>query len=390
VAAAPLLGPALAQPSPDRLPTPGPSHVLQSQLVQVRAEAVPLSAPEGFRVQIAADGLSMPREMAALPSGALLVVESAAGRVRALADRNGDGAFEEKVTWAEELTRPYGILFRRGFVYVANTDSVVRFPLQPDGTAGRREEVVPRLRYLGQDLFDGGHWTRDLLFSRDGERLFVSIGSKSNVDAGEPEGRAAILAYDSHGGNPRLYATGLRNPVSIALRPGSDEIWATVNERDGLGDDLVPDYVTAVKEGGFYGWPFFYIGGHPDPRRAGERPELSERVLVPDVLIQAHSAPLGLAFYEAKAFPERYHGGLFIGLHGSWNRKPLAGYKVAFLPFREGRPAPPLEDFLVGFIKNPETGEVFGRPVAPFVDASGSLLVSDDGAGRIWRVTYRP
>jgi glucose/arabinose dehydrogenase len=328
----------------------------------------------------------MPREMAQLPTGELLVVESGAGRVRQLVDGDGDGQVDSHRVWIEGLNRPYGIVLRDGAVTIANTDSIVRFRVGPDGGAAGKETIVPSLELDGKALEPKGHWTRDVLFSRDGSHMFVSVGSRSNNDADEPRGRAAILAYDVATLTPRLYASGLRNPVSIALRPGTDELWATVNERDQLGNDLVPDYVTRVREGGFYGWPWYYIGAHPDPRWAGERPDLARQVIVPDVLIPAHSAALGLAFYDAQRFPERYRGGLFVGLHGSWNRQPLTGYAVGFVPFRDGKPAGPMEDFLTGFVKDADTGEVYGRPVAPFVAADGALLVSDDGAGRIWRI----
>lgn len=371
------------------LPTPGPSFVLRSQLVDVPAAAVPLRVPPGFRITAWAEGLEMPREMAQLPGGDLLVVESRAGRVQRLADRDGDGRAETRTLWADGLTRPYGILVRAGWVYIANNDSIVRVRIEPDDAAGVREVLVPNLSYDGVALHPAGHWTRDILFSRDGRRMFVSVGSASNNDVGEPAGRAAILVYEA-GGKPNLYATGLRNPVSMALRPGSSEMWVTVNERDRLGNDLVPDYVTSVRPGGFYGWPYYYLGGHPDPRWADTLPGSApppESVVVPDVLLPAHGAALGLTFYDAAYFPERYRGGLFVGLHGSWNRAPLAGYAVVFIPFRGDRPSGPPEDFVTGFIKDADTGAVYGRPVAPFVAADGSLLISDDGAGRIWRVT---
>jgi len=371
-----------------RLPTPGESKSLRSQHVKVPAEQMSLRVPDGFRVRLFAEDLVKPREMELLPSGDLLVVESAAGRVRRLADRDGDGRAEISEEWTTGLTRPYGIVFRDGFVYVGNTDSIVRFPVGESEKAGERQDVIAPLQYEGKDLFGKGHWTRDILFSRDGGTLYVAVGSRSNNSDDEPIGRAAILRYDADGTNPRLFATGLRNPVSIAWRPGSDEMWTTVNERDGLGNDLVPDYVTSVKEGGFYGWPFYYIGKNPDPRHAGKRPELADQVIVPDVLIQSHSAALGLAFYEGTQFPERYRGGLFVGLHGSWNRDPIVGYKVVFIPFRGGKPAGLPEDFLTGFIKDRKTGEVYGRPVAPFVLRDGSLLVSDDDGGRVWKIEY--
>lgn len=369
------------------LPTPGPSKVLPSSLVEAPAAAVPLRVPPGFRVALFAEGLMKPREMAQLPDGDVLVVETSAGRVRRLGDRDGDGRAEAERVWVDGLSRPYGILLRDGWVYVANDDSIVRFRLGADGDAAGREVVVANIELDGKKLYPRGHWTRDVLFSRDGARMYVAVGSLSNNDADEPRGRATVLVYE--GGTPRVFASGLRNPVSLALRPGSDEVWTTVNERDRLGNDLVPDFVTSLRDGGFYGWPFWYIGAHADPRYAAAMPAgapPAHTVLVPDVLLPAHSAALGLTFYAADRFPARYHGGLFVGLHGSWNRDPLTGYAVAFIPFRDGRPAGPPEPFLDGFIKDADTGAVYGRPVAPFVAADGALLISDDGAGRLWRV----
>lgn len=378
------------------LPTPGPVTVLRSTLVRTPAAHVPLRAPDGLRVSLVAEGLTTPREMAQLADGSLLVVESEVGHVRRLVDADGDGHAETLQPWTDGLKRPYGILLRDGWVYIGNNDSVVRIRVDPDGGAGERQVLVPSLELDGTKLYPKGHWTRDVLLSRDGRTLYVAVGSYSNNDDDEPAGRAAILAYDltpgpspdapPRVGAPRIHASGLRNPVSLAWRPGSDELWATVNERDGLGDDLVPDYVTSVRENGFYGWPFFYIGAYPDPRWIGQRPELATQTIVPDVLLQAHVAALGLAFYEATRLPERYRGGLFIGQHGSWNRKPLVGYSVAFVPFAGGKPSGPAEDFVSGFIKDAATGEVYGRPVAPFVARDGALLFSDDLAGRIWRV----
>jgi glucose/arabinose dehydrogenase len=383
-----LSGAPAAEQAAPVLPTPGASTVLRSRLASAPAAEVPLKVPPGFRVGLYAEGLSVPREMVQLASGDVLVVESGAGRVRRLRDRNGDGKAETAQTWVEGLKRPYGIAAHRGYVYVASAASVVRFIVSKYGRAGKPEEVIPLITYEGQELWGHGHWTRDILFSPDGHSLFLSVGSSSNNDDGEPKGRAAILRYDADGKNPRLYATGLRNPVSIAWRPGTDEMWTTVNERDRLGNDLVPDFVTHVQEGGFYGWPYFYIGPHPDPRHAGKHPELAATVIVPDVLIQAHSAALGIAFYQGEKFPAEYRGGLFVGLHGSWNRDPLVGYKVVWIPFRDGKPDGPPRDFLTGFIKDEHSGEVYGRPVAPFVLQDGSLLVSDDEVGRIWRVSW--
>ena len=373
------------------LPTPGASKVLHSRIVEL-PDPPPLRVPDGFRVTLWAAGLSLPRRMALLPSGDVLVVESASGRVRRLPDRNSDGRVDLKEVWANGLDRPYGIAMRHGYVYVANTNSVVRFPIRPDGSAGEKEPVIPDLVLGGKKIWQGGHWTRDILFSRDGNHLFVSVGSEGNNEDSDPKGRASILRYAADGSNPTLFATGLRNPVSIVWRPGSDELWTTVNERDGLGNDLVPDYTTHVTEGAFYGWPYYYLGPNRDPRYKNrtDLDALAATVVVPDVFIQSHSAPLGLAFYDAQKFPEHYRGGLFVGLHGSWNRSPLAGYKVVFIPFAGGKPSGPAEDFLTGFIKDEATGEVYGRPVAPFVMPDGSLLVSDDDGGRVWRITTAP
>lgn len=381
------------------LPTPGPSSVLRSSLVRRPAAEVPLRVADGLRVTVFAEGLSKPREMAQLADGSLLVVESDVGRIRRLFDTDGDGRAGRAEIWAENLNRPYGILLRDGWVWVGNNDSVVRFQVAADGRAGARQVIVPSLELDGVALYPKGHWTRDVLLSRDGRRLFVAVGSASNNDE-EPAGRAAILVYDLTPGStpdaapvagpPRVFASGLRNPVSLAWRPGSDELWTTVNERDGLGDDLVPDFVTSVREGGFYGWPYYYIGAHPDPRWVGARPELAERVIVPDVLLPAHGAALGLAFADGTRLPARWRDGLFVGLHGSWNRKPLAGYQLVFVPFADGRPSGPAQEVVGGFVRDATSGEVYGRPVAPFVAADGGLLFSDDLAGRIWRVDAAP
>lgn len=390
LAAGVAVHPAGGQAPPDllerRLPTPGPSKVLRSTLERVAAAEVPLRPPEGFRVELFAEGLSMPRELAVLPAGDVLVAESAAGRIARLRRPAAAGGPVRVEVWAETPAQPYGLLVRDGFVYAACNQAIVRFPLRSGDAAGPRETVIEPIAFDGE-TFPGGHWTRDILFSRDGSKLYVSVGSRSNNDDDEPPGRAAILEYAADRSRPRLYATGLRNPVSLALRPGSDEIWVTVNERDRLGNDLVPDFVTSVRPGGFYGWPYSYIGAHPDPRHAGKRPDLVARAIVPDILIQSHSAALGLAFNEGSSFPAEYRGGLFVALHGSWNRDPLTGFAVVWIPFRDGRPAGGPRDFLTGFIADAERGVVYGRPVAPLFLPDGSLLVSDDGAGRVWRVT---
>jgi len=386
--------PALAQSPAElilkRLPSPGPPTTLSNRLVKVPAASVPLRVPPGFHVGLFAEGLNTPREMALLPNGDLLVSETRANRIQRLLDPDRDGRADRAEVWLSRLNHPYGIAVHEGAVFVACTDAVWRVPVAADGRAGERS-LVAKLVYRGQNLFGAGHSTRDILFAPDGKRFFVSVGSRSNNADDEPAGRAAILEFSyPEPGEPRLFATGLRNPVSIALRPGTEEIWTTVNERDFLGNDLVPDYVTSVKPGGFYGWPYFYLGPNPDPAHKGKRPELASTVIVPDVWIQSHSAPLGLAFYTGSAFPEAYRGALFVGLHGSWNRDPLVGYKLIVVRFKQdGRPILNAEDFLTGFVKDASSGEVYGRPVAPFVMPDGALLLSDDGAGRIWRVSYQ-
>jgi len=350
-------------------------------------------APPGFVVELVASGLDNPRLIRVSPSGDLFVAESRPGRVRVVRPAQGGGKPDIR-TFAEDLYQPFGIAFwppgpSPRFVYVANTDSVVRFPyrsgdLQPSAPPETIVKGLPR----------GGHSTRDVVFSADGARMFVSVGSRSN--AGErrtyapwqsDEGRAVVLAFTPEGNNKQLYATGLRNCVGMAVQPATGELWCSVNERDGLGDDLVPDFVTRVREGAFYGWPWFYIGGNEDPRRVGEEPTLRQRVSVPDVLLQPHSASMELTFYNSGQFPAEYRGDIFAAFHGSWNRSRRTGYKVVRVLLKNGQPTGEYEDFLTGFVVNDST--VWARPVGVAVAQDGSLLVSEDGNGSIWRVTYR-
>jgi len=352
-------------------------------------------APQGFRVEEFQTGLSNPRLIRTAPNGDLFVAESRPGRVRVLRAKEGAGVAEVNEVFAAGLDRPFGIAFYPlgpdpRWVYVAETGRVVRFPYQNGDlkARGRLEVIVPDIPGGGL-LRGGGHWTRDVAFSNDGKRMFVSVGSHSNV-AEEPllseERRADILQYDPEGKSFRVYASGLRNAVGIAVHPETGQVWASVNERDGLGDDLVPDYITRVKEGGFYGWPWFYLGPHQDPRHAGAHPELKDKVVVPDVLLQSHSASLEMAFYTGRSFPSEYHGNAFAAEHGSWNRKRRTGYKVIRLPVKDGTPTGEYEDFLTGFVLSDES--VFGRPVGVAVGKDGSLFVSDDGGELIWRVTF--
>jgi glucose/arabinose dehydrogenase len=285
-----------------------------------------------------------------------------------------------------EISAPFGLAFHDGYLYVGNTASLVRYKYSNGDlkAQGEPEKLM--------NLPAGGHSTRNILFNRAGTKMYIAVGSQSNNDAGEDCRRAAILEFNPDGSGFRVYASGIRNPVGLALQPGTDIIWTAMNERDNLGDDLVPDYATSVKDGGFYGWPYSYIGSNYDPRYVGAFPDKVKKALVPDVLIPAHSAALGITFYTGTQFPQRYRNGGFVALHGSWNRSVASGYKVAFFPMTNGKPGP-LEDFLGGFITN--TGGVgtpiqrWGRPVGVTVARDGSLLVSDDASNRIWKISAR-
>jgi glucose/arabinose dehydrogenase len=361
-------------------------------IVERPANVLP-KAPPGFAVNEFASGLEGPRVIAIAPNGDIFVAESESHRVRVLRDTNNDGRADVNELFSKDLRQPFGIAFyplgpNPQFVYVANTGSVVRFPYKDgDLKAYAAPETIVANLSSGGRLTGGGHWTRDIVFSKDGKTLFVSVGSKSNVDDNDEEARRArIFSYSPDGKNERMYAWGLRNPVGLAIDPQTGALWASVNERDGLGDDLPPDYITRVIENGFYGWPWYYLGQHQDPRHEGKRPELAADVLVPDVLIQAHSASLDLTFYDATQFPAEYRNALFASQHGSWNRAKRTGYKVIMVPLEDGKATGAYDDFLTGFV-TPE-GDVWGRPVGVTVAKDGALLVSDDGSNTIWRVTY--
>ncbi len=357
-----------------------------------RPEGAWPKAPAGFKVSEFAGDLKKPRVLVTAPNGDIFVAESKANRVVVLRDADGDGQPELKETFAEGLNQPFGIAFyppgpSPKQIYIANTDGVVRLPYTEGQTKaeGKPERIV-ELSSGGQ-LAGGGHWTRDIVFSPDGTRLYVSIGSKSNVDDTEEEKeRARIFVTDPDGKNKRVFATGIRNPVGLAIHPETGELWTSVNERDEIGDNLVPDYITRVQEGGFYGWPWFYMGGNQDPRHEGKHPELKEKVITPDVILQAHSASLDMTFYDGKQFPATYRGHAFAAEHGSWNRARRTGYKVIRVPVEKGKATGEYEDFLTGFV-TPE-GDVWGRPVGVTVARDGALLVSDDTGNRIWRVSY--
>jgi glucose/arabinose dehydrogenase len=370
-----------------------PSVRNQPRVVR-RPEGAWPKAPEGFAVTEFATGLTEPRVIVRAPNGDLFLAESRANRVRILRDADGDGKPELNQVFATGLRRPFGIAFyppgpEPRYLYVGNTGSVVRFPYRNGEVkaTGDAETIVGDIPSGREQVGGGGHWTRDLEFSADGKVLFVAVGSRSNVsdDASEKR-RANILAFDPDGKNERVFAWGIRNPVGLAKHPETGQLWTSVNERDLLGDHLVPDYITHVEERGFYGWPWYYIGPNQDPRHGGKRPELKDKVIVPDVLVQSHSASLDLIFYDGELFPREYRNEIFAAEHGSWNRARRTGYKVIRVPMRGAKATGEYEDFLVGFV-TPD-GDVWGRPVGVAVAKDGSLMVTDDGSGTVWRVAY--
>jgi glucose/arabinose dehydrogenase len=346
--------------------------------------------PPGFRADVFAHDLLGPRLLRVSPSGDLFVAESQAGRVRVVRAEDGARAAASESIFASGLDRPFGIAFYPPghdpkWVYVAETNTVVRFPYADgDMTArGEAQTLVPSLTDP-----QGGHWTRDVAFSLDGKQMFISVGSESNVAEGDADerDRADVLVFDSEGRDKQVFASGIRNCVGLAVHALTGDLWCSTNERDGLGDDLVPDYITRVRRNGFYGWPWFYLGNHPDPRHAGERPELASTVTVPDVLLQAHSASLQMTFYDASSFPPRYRGAAFASLHGSWNRGKRTGPKVITVPLEGGAPTGEYEDFMTGFVVDDDA--VWARPVGVAVARDGALFVSDDGNGTIWRIAF--
>jgi glucose/arabinose dehydrogenase len=364
-------------------------------LVPRPSNAWPQALP-GFKVEQYATRLQNPREIRTAPNGDLFVAESDPGRVIVLRGISPDGKAGSLSVFATGLTLPFGIAFNPPgsdpkYIYVANTDSVVRFPYQNGDlkARGAAEIVVKQVPGFGR-LRGGGHWTRDLAFSPDGQKLFISVGSHSNVDDPDTHPaeyhRADILQTNPDGSDLRVYAWGIRNPVGITVNPQTGELWCSTNERDELGDNLPPDYITHVQEGGFYGWPWYYIGGHQDPRHQGKHFELKDKVIVPDVLLQAHDASLEMVFYEGTQFPAEYRGNAFAAEHGSWNKAVRTGYEVIRVPLQNGHATGEYEDFLTGFV-TPD-GNVWGRPVGVAMAQDGSLMVSDDGSNSIWRVSY--
>ena len=428
------------QPQPNKLPAIAAARPNRGALVEKPANAIPV-VPAGFTVSVYAE-MQAPRMMVYAPNGDLFVSSPAANNITVLRDANNDGVFESRSVYAGApaadpppvppantqktggpgatpgpppavnpgingpivgasapacvppppfnnrgpgtVAAPFGLAFHDGYLYVGNTGSLVRFKYT-NGDLKAQGEPEKLL-----DLPTGGHSTRNVIFNRAGTKMYVAVGSQSNNNAGEDCRRAAILEFNPDGSGYRVYASGIRNPVGLALQPGSDIIWTAMNERDNLGDDLVPDYATSVKDGGFYGWPYSYIGSNYDPRYVGAFPDLVKRAIVPDVLIPAHSAALGITFYTGTQFPQRYRNGGFVALHGSWNRATASGYRIAFFPMTNGKPGP-LEDFMTGFIVTDGEGGTpitrWGRPVGVTVAPDGSLLVSDDGSHKIWKIS---
>ena len=359
--------------------------------VVARPEGSWPQVPTGFRVQQYTAGLEDPRLIRTAPNGDFFVAESKAGDVRVFRGITGSGKPEQMAVFAAGLSRPFGINFYPPgpdpqWVYVGNTDSVVRFPYQNGDlkARGSAEHVV--------DLpGNASHWTRDIQFTPDGRKMFVSVGSASNVDDADAspaeKNRADILEFNPDGSNMRVYAYGIRNAVGLAVDSKTGELWCSVNERDGLGDNLVPDYITHVQEGGYYGWPWWYMGGHQDPRHEGKHPELKDKVITPDVILQPHNSSLELTFYDAKQFPDEYQGDIFASEHGSWNKSSRAGYELIRVPLHQtGHATGEYEDFMTGFVV--DDGHVWGRPVGVTVAPDGSLLVTDDASNSIWRVSY--
>jgi glucose/arabinose dehydrogenase len=376
--------------TPGDLPQPGKGVANPSHLIPMPKGAWP-QAPQGFKVERYAEMNDAPRELRTAPNGDLFASDSDDGKVEVFRGITKDGKPVQHEVFATGLKQNFGIAFyplgkNPDWIYLANTDSVIRYHYHNGDlkASGQPETVIAELPS------GGGHITRDLAFSPDGKRLFVSVGSASNVDDPDKhpaeKQRADILEFTPEGKYIKIYAAGIRNPVGIAINPVTGQLWCSVNERDMLGDNLVPDYITSVKEGGFYGWPWYYMGDHQDPRLSGTHPELKGKVTVPDVLLQPHNASLQLTFYQGEQFPKEMHGDIFAAEHGSWNHSIRTGYEVIRVPLDNGKSNGVYGDFLTGFVT--ADGQVWGRPVGVAVASDGSLMVSDDGSKSIWRVSY--
>jgi glucose/arabinose dehydrogenase len=373
------------------LPEPNQAEaVFNGPTVVAKPESAWPLAPAGFKVELYAQGFRVPRLIRTAPNGDLFMADTGAGEIKVFRGVGPDGKATTIETFASGLKQPFGIAFyplgpNPQWVYVGNTTSVVRFPYKSGElkASGEAETIVPALP-------GGGHSTRDVVFSKDGKRMFISVGSASNVDDTDDNPkefhRANVLEFAPDGKFVKIFASGIRNCVGEAINPTTGQLWCSTNERDNLGNNLVPDYITSVKEDGFYGWPWYYIGGHQDPRHAGKHPELKSKVLVPDVLLQPHNASLELTFYTGSQFPAGYSGDGFAAEHGSWNKSKRAGYEVIRIPMKKGQATGEYEDFLTGFVT--ADGQVWGRPVGVTVAKDGSLFVTDDGSKSVWHVSY--
>src|SRR5947207_8476825 len=345
-----------------------------------RPDGAQLRVPAGFNVEVFAEGFEVPRFMTMGPGKELLVSDSAKDGAGAVYIREG----KERKELIGGLDRPFGLAFWHEYLYVGEPQSIKRYKYDAKNrTAGSGEEVVS-LKGFGT-----GHWTRTVLFDREGKKMYVTVGSGSNVDTGEDPRRAAINRYNPDGSGHEIYASGMRNVIGLRWYPGTDALWAATQERDALGDDLVPDYFTHVIQGGFYGWPYAYFGPHEDPRNKGQRPDLVQKTITPDISLGSHVAVLDMIFYTGTQFPAQYRGGAFLAFHGSWNRSKRVGQSVAYIPFKNGKPSGPIRDFLTGWMLSPDSRDVWGRPVGLFQMPDGSLLVSDDGGKKIWRISYK-
>lgn len=366
------LPPPYATPSANNHPTVIP-----------RPAGASLHVPGGFQIQEWASGFAVPRFLLQGKQGEILLADSGGEGSRGVVYVFPNGEPGKRKKLITGLDRPYGLALWKNYIYVGEPESIMRYPYDSSNfTVGKGQQVIS-LRG-----FNRGHWTRSLLFDRSGKKLYVGVGSAANVETGEDPRRAAINRYNPDGSGHEIFASGTRNPIGLHRYPNSDALWAAVQERDDLGDNLVPDYFTHIQQGGFYGWPYSYIGQHEDPRVKPQRPDLVSKAIVPDVIFPAHVAVLDFAFYTGHEFPSEYQGGAFLAFHGSWNRSRRDGYEVAFVPFKNGRPTAGPQDFVTGWMISPGDKDVWGRPVAVLQMQDGSLLISDDGGKKIWRVTY--
>jgi len=367
------LPPPYATPSSDNRP-----HVIS------HPSGAQLQLPHGFEIEEYASGFDTPRFMYTAPGGEIIVSDSSAGSVYVLTDKNKSHKDPERKKILDGLDRPYGLAIWKDYLYVGERTSIKRYKYDAKAMTATAGQEIASLKN-----FTEGHRTRSLLFDSKGDKLYVGIGSGSNVDTGEDPMRAAINRYNPDGSGHEIFASGTRNPIGLHWYPGTNILWAGVQERDALGDDLVPDYFTHIQQGAFYGWPYAYAGPHEEPRHKGERPDLVAKTIPGDVLLQSHVAVLDFLFYTGKQFPAEYQGGSFIAMHGSWNRSKRVGYEVSFIPFKDGRPSGPVREFLTGWRISPESRDVWGRPVAIMQLPDGSILVSDDGGHKIWRISYK-